>query len=390
MSDMIKTKITKLVPELVEIRRHLHMHPELGFEEIQTAKFVAELLRRIGISPTEGVGKTGVVGLIEGKSAGKTILIRADMDALPIEEQTEVEYKSRTYGKMHACGHDGHMAILLGAATILQDMRSELNGNVKLVFQPCEESITGAQAMIDDGVLDNPKVDAAIALHGWSGLPLGQVGLRSGVIMASADSFNLTITGKGGHAAYPQDCIDPIYIGSLIIQALQGLVSRESSINDPAVVTIAKIDAGTSHNIIPETAKLYGTVRTLNESKRQRIKRRLEEVIVGITKAFNAKVEIEFLHNCPATINDTRLVQLIEEVALDSFGPNGVGAIQNPSMGAEDFSYFAQKVPSVMFHLGLGEHPICHNPSFDFVDETIPIGVEVFVKTALKYLGDST
>lgn len=387
VSDPIRSKIADLQEELVAVRHDFHMHPELGFEEVRTARIVAEKLRSWGLSPTEGVARTGVVCLIEGTASGRTIALRADMDALPIEEESDLPYRSHIPGKMHACGHDGHTTILLGAAAVLRQLRTQFYGTVKLIFQPSEEAVSGAVEMVREGVLKNPTVDAALALHGWPGIPLGKVGIKSGAMMASSDAFDIRVLGKGGHAAYPARCVDPIYIASLIIQALQGTVSRETSLDEPAVLTFTRLEAGTAYNVIPETTRVSGTVRALSEMTRARMMRRIPEIATAVAQSYGGAAEFKALPGCPVTHNDERITSLVEEVARRAIGANVV-TIPHPSMGAEDFSAFTQAVPAMMFFLGLGDVPMCHNPRFDFDDRAIPIGIEIFVKATLAFLSE--
>src|SRR5579863_3459466 len=288
--DRLKSDIDELVPDLIAMRRDLHEHPELAYEEVRTSGIVARRLQSLGLEVQTGVAKTGVVGLLRGEAANnggkesnngaKTIAIRADMDALPIHELNNVEYRSTVDGKMHACGHDGHTSVLLAVADILSKRRAELAGNVKFVFQPAEEIIGGAAPMIKEGAVED--ADGIIGLHLFSSYPLGRVGVRSGPVFASADRFVLTINGKGGHAAMPSDCVDPIVVAAYIVTALQTLISRETSPFSPAVITIGTINAGSAFNIIPETAVLQGTMRSYSKKHREKLLRRISEVATGI------------------------------------------------------------------------------------------------------------
>src|SRR6516164_2125288 len=285
-TDHLKSDIDELVPDLIAMRRDLHEHPELAFEEVRTSGIVAQRLQTMGLEVQTGIAKTGVVGLLRGgasKPGAKTIAIRADMDALPIHELNEIEYRSTIDGKMHACGHDGHTSILLAVADILNKRRAELNGNVKFVFQPAEERIGGAEPMIKEGAMQD--VDGIIGLHLISDYPLGRVGVRSGPVFASADRFILTVKGKGGHAAMPETTVDPIVISAYIVTALQTLISRETSPFSPAVITIGIIQAGTAFNIIPESAEMNGTMRTFSADLRRKLVRRISEIANGIATA---------------------------------------------------------------------------------------------------------
>src|SRR5213080_540573 len=291
--DQLKAEIDELVPDLVAMRRDLHEHPELAFEEVRTSGIVAQRLRSLGLDVQTGIAKTGVVGLLHGeasKPGAKTIAIRADMDALPVHELNEIDYRSTVDGKMHACGHDGHTSILLAVADILSKRRTELAGNVKFVFQPAEEVIGGAEPMVKEGAMEH--VDSVIGLHLISDYPVGRVGVRAGTVFASADRFILTVYGKGGHAVIPNEAVDPIVIAAQIITALQTLISRETSPFSPAVITIGTINAGTAFNIIPETVVLQGTMRAFSKEHRARLLRRIQEMTNGIADAMGGSCDV--------------------------------------------------------------------------------------------------
>ena len=299
-SDRLKSDIDELLPDMIAMRRDLHEHPELAFEEVRTSGIVAQRLRTMRLEVQTGIAKTGVVGLLRGgasKPGAKTIAIRADMDALPIHEMNDINYRSTIDGKMHACGHDGHTSILLAVADILNKRREELTGNVKFVFQPAEERIGGAEPMIKEGAMQD--VDGIIGLHLISDFPLGRVGVRTGAVFASADRFILTVKGKGGHAAMPETTVDPIVISAYIVTALQTLISRETSPLSPAVITIGKIQAGTAFNIIPESAEMHGTMRAFNAEHRSKLIRRIDEIAQGIATAMGGSCEIEVIDGCP-------------------------------------------------------------------------------------------
>src|SRR5256885_5257652 len=298
--DHLKSDIDELVPDLVALRRDLHEHPELAFEEVRTSGIVAQRLHALGLEVRTGVAKTGVVGLLRGeasKPGAKTIAIRADMDALPVHELNEVDYRSTVDGKLHACGYDGHTSILLAVADILSKRRAELPGTVKFIFQPAEERVGGAEPMVREGTMEG--VDGVIGLHLISNYPLGRVGVRAGTVFASADRFILTVHGKGGHAAIPHEAVDPIVIAAQIITALQTLISRETSPFSPAVITIGTINAGTAFNIIPETAALQGTMRAFSKEHREKLVRRITEVASGVASAMGATCHIDFIDGCP-------------------------------------------------------------------------------------------
>lgn len=368
----------QVLAELVDLRHDLHAHPEIGFELPRTSKLVADRLRGMGLDPRVGVGVTAV---IPSTNDGPTIALRADMDALPILEQNGFEYASRSLGAMHACGHDGHTTILLGAAKVLCEQPELLPGPVKLLFQPAEEIVAGAAAMIRDGALENPQAEAIFGLHGWPGIPLGSIGIREGAMMASSDSFDAVIKGKGAHAAHPDGGVDPIAIAAHIITAWQTAVTRRFPATNPVVVTVTKFEAGTAYNIIPQEATISGTFRTLSSEIRERVPDLLLEVANGICGGFGAEFEFSLVRGTEVTVNDPRLAQYVAQIA----GEERVRWIQAPSMGAEDFGQFAQVVPGCFFWLGLGDRPFCHSPDFDFADEAIEIGVQMFVDIARGY-----
>lgn len=380
----IRQPIAQLQSEWVALRHDLHAHPELAFEEHRTAGVVAEYLGRYGLEVRTGVAGTGVVGTLRGEAGeGAVVGFRADMDALPIEEQNELPYRSRHPGKMHACGHDGHTTILLGAAAVLSGLRTQLRGTVRFYFQPAEESVSGAKAMLAEGVLQEMPPRWVVALHGRPGLPLGSVGIRAGAMMASADTFDIRLKGRGGHAALPHLTEDPIVAGAQLVQAMQTLVSRESAPSDPVVLSITQFHAGNTYNVLPEEAHLAGTVRCLREETRGRVRQRMEQVLEAIAQAWYLEGRFDWHEGVPALWNDENVTARIAQVAEWAFGKDRVIWLQHPLMGAEDFAYFAQAVPSAMFFLGLGEVADWHTACFDFPDEAIAPGVEMFVRLAL-------
>ncbi|MGH2387405.1 MAG: M20 metallopeptidase family protein [Chloroflexota bacterium] len=382
----------KAVNEQVVLdRRRLHAHPELGFEEHETARFVAERLRALGLEPQTGVAGTGVVALISGARPGKTVMLRADMDALPIDELNEVPYRSQKPGVMHACGHDGHTAILLNAARLLVERRAQFAGTIKLIFQPCEEKFPGgAVRMIEEGVLESPHVDAVFGLHLAQDLPLGIVCARSGPAMAAADTFTINITGKGGHGATPELCVDAALIAAQVTVALHALVAREVKPLDPAVITVGSIHAGTAPNIIPQTAVLTGTVRTFNEELRRQLARRIDEVAVGVARAMRADCECVYEWGNPCLVNDVTMTALVTETAKGIVGGKRFTEGE-PIMGAEDFSSFLERVPGCFFFVGtrndarglIWGH---HHPRFDVDEAALPLGIELIVAVAERYL----
>jgi amidohydrolase len=391
--DHLKSDIDELVPDMVALRRDLHEHPELAFEEVRTSGIVAQRLRSLGLEVQTGVAKTGVVGLLRGgasKADAKTIAIRADMDALPIHELNEVEYRSTVDGKMHACGHDGHTSIALAVADILSKRKSELSGNVKFIFQPAEETIGGAEPMVKEGAMQG--VDGIIGLHLISDYPIGRVGVRSGAFFASADKFVVTVRGKGGHAAMPEASVDPIVIAAYIITALQTLISRESSPFSPAVITIGIVKAGTAFNIIPEMAELHGTMRSFSNEHREKLLRRISELARGVAGAMGATCEVKVFHGCPPCINDESMAEVVQKAAVKSVGTekvdNGEEVMKTYS---DDMAYFLNAAPGCYFVVGAnnpekGAKYPHHHPRFNVDEDAMPIGVEVLTRAAIEFL----
>ena len=391
--------IDELLPGLVADRRHLHEHPELGMQEYETARFVEVRLRQLGVEDIRtGIANTGVTALIRGNGTGpgsdRVLLARADMDALPIEEENQVEYTSQNAGVMHACGHDGHTAMLLATARLLMERRGEFAGTVKLVFQPSEEMPPGgARPMIAAGVMEDPHVDAAIGLHLAQDLPLGQIATAPGPTMAAADMFYLTIKGTGGHGAHPNETVDPIVVGAQIITALQTVVSRERDPLTPAVVTVGAFLAGSAPNVIPDTAELRGTVRSFSPDERQRLADRIRAICEGVAHAMRADIELDYRFGYPATSNDEGMVEVVREAAAEVVGADNV-VVKTPTMGGEDMSYFLLEVPGVFFHVGARneERGLIwghHHPKFDIDEAALGIGVEVMVASVLRYFASA-
>ena len=380
----------KYLQHMINLRETIHMYPEDGFSEFTTSKIIIEELEKLGIKVQKNVAKTGVVGLIEGKYPGKTVLLRADMDALKIQEQADVEYKSKIDGMMHACGHDGHVAGLLGAAMILNELKDNLHGNVKLVFQPAEERDGGALPMIEEGVLENPKVDVAFAVHLWGYLNEGEVHLKEGPMMASPDIFNIKVIGKGGHGAVPQESIDPIVITCQIVNSLQTIVSRKINPLDPVVITCGRIQGGDCHNVIPNEVELEGTIRTFNEETRNWVPKVMEDLIRGITTSQGAAYEFKYEPKYPALINDKYMTSFAKESLKKVVGEENVFDLKEPNMGGEDFAYFAQKVPSAFIFVGIAnnksEPVIHHNPYFKWDSKNVGILAQSLSQIAIDYL----
>ncbi|MBL1210741.1 M20 family metallopeptidase [Geminocystis sp. GBBB08] len=386
----IRPAIAQLQPQLIHWRRRLHQYPELGFQEVLTADFIAEKLKDWGIEYQAGVAKTGVVATIKSKYKGKVLAIRADMDALPIQEENEVSYCSKHDGLMHACGHDGHTAIALGIAYYLAHHRDQFQGTVKIIFQPAEEGPGGAKPMIEAGVLKNPDVDAIIGLHLWNNLPLGTMGVREGALMAAVECFKCEILGKGGHGAIPQQTIDSIMVGSQIVSALQIIVSRNISPIDSAVVTVGTFHSGTALNVIADRAKISGTVRYFNPTLEKYIRERIEAIIAGICQSHGAKYHLDYWQLYPPVINHPRITQLVKSVALEVVEtPLGI-VPECQTMGGEDMSFFLQEIPGCYFFLGSanaqkGLNYPHHHPRFDFDETVLSLGVEIFARCVEKF-----
>ena len=371
--------------QLIAWRRDFHEHPELGYQEIRTSNIVAEKLEELGIEVQRGVGKTGVVGVIDGAVDGPTVLLRFDMDALPIHETSNATYRSRTSGVMHACGHDGHVAIGLGAATLLNRERHSLRGRVKLVFQPAEEGLGGAMAMINDGVLTGPKPDISFGLHLWNQFETGRVIVQSGPLLAASDEFHLVIHGRGSHGALPHEGVDAIVAAAHAIAALQTIVSRNVDPRHTAVLTIGTIHGGQAFNIVADEVKITGTLRTFSEEVRQHVLQRAPEVVAGGCQAFGTTHEWDFSsYSAPATINAAGPTAVMREAAFAIAEENQVGAIE-PMMIAEDMSEFLTRVPGCFALVGAGPYPHSHhNAGFDFDERALPIGVALLCEAAMR------
>ncbi len=385
-----RSEAQALMDRLVAWRRDLHRHPELAFEERRTAALVADHLGRVGYQVRTGVGKTGVVGLLEGARPGKTMLLRFDMDALPIEEANETEYASQVPGKMHACGHDGHTAIGLGVAALLARHRDALSGRVKLVFQPAEEMTGGARAMVADGVLENPAPDVALGLHLWNSLPVGRAIVQAGPLMAAATHFKLTIHGRGGHGAMPHETVDALVTAAHAVTALQTIVSRNVNPTETAVLSVGTFHAGHAFNIIADRAELSGTIRAFDDQIMAQVKERLHQVMAGVAQAFGATFELALEHAAPAVVNDPVVASLVARAARRMLGDASVSSTI-PVMVSEDMAEFLNRVPGCFFFLGSMnperglDHPH-HHPCFDFDEAALPLGVAILVEATTTYL----
>lgn len=378
-------------PQLIDDRRHLHRHPELAGDEHDTARFIADRLRQLGLEPRLLLDDTAVTVDIRGdQPAGPVLLLRADTDALPLQERGEYRpYRSQVPGVMHACGHDGHVAIALGVAELLLRHRDRFGGLARVVFQPAEETAGGAQRMISAGVMDSPPVQAALGLHLWSGQQVGRVGVRDGAIFASADEFAVEVRGRGGHGALPHQALDPVPIASLIVLAYQTLVSRETSPYSSTVVTVGTIQAGQAFNVIPETVALSGTVRAFSDEDRERLLRRIAEVGQGIAGAFGATATMELGAGCPPVVSDPAIAELVREAVRNSPGAELIEP--QPLTVGDDVALFMRRVPGCYFLLGAGNESSGitaphHHPEFDIDEACLPLGVEVLARAALAFL----
>ncbi|OLB49120.1 MAG: hypothetical protein AUI08_09205 [Gemmatimonadetes bacterium 13_2_20CM_2_65_7] len=371
---------------LVATRRDIHQHPELGFEETRTAALAADRLRSLGYQVKTGVGRTGVVAVRNGRADARCVLLRADMDALPIEEANAVPYRSQHPGKMHACGHDGHVAIGLEVARRLAAL--DLPGSVKFAFQPAEEASNGAQAMIVDGVLEAPQVSAAFGIHLWNELPVGTIAVTPGPFMASVDQFEITIHGRGGHAAAPHQAIDSVLVAAHVVTALQSLISRRRDPLEEAVVSVTEVHAGRAFNVIPARADLRGTVRTFGGRFYERAPQLIEETAQGIAAAFGARAEVQYRRLSAPLVNDRQLSDLVRDVAVDLVGRTNVRDSVR-TMGGEDMAYFLERVPGCFAFVGSagssGSAPH-HSPTFDIDEESLVIGAELLTRTAVRFL----
>lgn len=386
--DLLSDHIRAAGPHMVALRRHLHRIPETGFNEVRTAALVAGELAALGLPVRTGIAGTGVTALLDSGRPGPTVMLRADMDGLPMTEATGLEYASEHPGRMHACGHDMHMAMLLGAARALCSLVAgrpdALRGRVLFLFQPAEEGPGGAQPMIEAGALDDPHVDVCLGAHVWPELPAGRIGVRPGPLMAAMDRFELTVLGKGGHAATPHLCVDALETAAQVVGALQRVVSRMTSPLEPVILTVGELHAGTAYNIIPGEARMAGTVRTFAPEVRNLWEARIDQVAGGVCAAMGATHRLDF-HWChPAVVNDPRAAAVVRRAALDAVGRHGVTEPAR-TMGGEDFSMFLQRAPGCFFFVGCGSPGAAplHNPAFAPDESCLPVGAEVLCRAAV-------
>jgi amidohydrolase len=387
----LRDRIDKIFPELITLRRELHANPELSFNEHQTAELVADALTKIpGLQISRNVAETGVVATLKGGS-GPVVALRAELDALPIHEETNQPYASTNAGVMHACGHDGHMAILVGVAKVLADCADNLEGGVKFIFQPAEEEGAGANEMCKAGVLDDPGVDAIFALHGWPQGRLGQAAIREGPAHASTDTIRLTVRGRGAHGGHPHQGIDPIVVSAKIIDGLQTIASRSVAPAHSVVVTIGSIHGGSAVNIIPDSVEMLGTIRTLDPDVRERVRGLAERIIRNTAEAYGAEADLELRRGYPVAVNDPALSSFVRETICDVLGSENLVEQVVASTGADDFAYYAERIPGAIFRLGIrgveaGPHPALHHPTFDFNEDAIPYGVSMLAELTRRKL----
>lgn len=385
----IKALVNSYKDQIINIRRHLHRIPETAYNEVKTASYVVNYLENEELEVQTGIAQNGVVGFLTTDSAGPTLLMRADMDALPLKEATGLSFESTHTGVMHACGHDAHMAMVLGAATVLNQLKDRFGGTIKFVFQPAEEGPGGALPMIQQGVMENPKVDYCVGCHVWPDIPEGCIGVKNDLLMAAMDRFDLTIIGQGGHGAMPHLCVDALEVGCQVVNALQRLTSRQSDPLNPTVVTVGQIQAGSAFNIIAERADLCGTTRTFDRQIWDSWPERLEKIIKGVCHSMGAGYEFKFSKGYPPLINDVFMSDVVRECAAQVVGQANV-VDPGKTMGGEDMAYFLEQSQGCFFCLGVGRQgaaPI-HNPRFDFNEDNLLIGVETFCRVALHLLGE--
>ncbi|MDP3487485.1 MAG: amidohydrolase [Bacillota bacterium] len=390
----IMTAVHGVEQEVIQLRRHLHANPEVGYEEHATSSFVAEKLREYGLE-VQGVGGTGVIGVLAGYQPGPCVALRADMDALEVQEATGLPFAS-TNGKMHACGHDGHTAMLLGAAKVLSQHRDSIAGTIKFFFQPAEECAPfgGAKSLIEAGAMNNPTVDYIYALHLWPDIPFGKVGLKSGPLMSASDRLRIDITGKGGHGAMPHQAVDAVVVASQVVSSLQTIVSRTVDPLDAAVVTIGSLHAGQRYNVIAETAHLDGTVRTQNEAVRKALPERITTLVQSVAVGMGAKAEVNYELGYPTLYNNAQAIDMLRKASVSVLGDDSTVELERPSMGGEDFAFFLEFAVGAMFWLGCkgpntSSYPI-HNPKFDFDESVMVRGMAVFCAAALLSLTQGT
>lgn len=386
MTTRIAALTQQILPEIIRIRRHLHQHPELSWQEKETTALIRDWLADHKIEFRSAENMYATLALIPGKQTSPIVGLRADIDALPIQEATEVPHRSQNAGVMHACGHDGHTATLLGATWVLAQLREELPGTAACVFQPAEENGGGGRELLASGFLNDLDIKAFFALHTWPYIPLGTIGVRYGGMMSAIDDFKIIVHGKSGHAAHPLTAVDPVWISAQIINAVQSLVTRERHGADPVVISIATIHGGSADNVIPSHVEMTGTMRTLQPETRSRMNHRLVELVKGVAQTFGGSAEVEIETGYPSLINSDRMVQLVAKTAAELAGANNVVELAEPSMGGEDFAYYLQKYSGAFFRLGVGPRPSLHADTFDFNDDALELGVQMMANVAINCL----
>ena len=384
MNDHIDQLSKKIREKVTLIRHDIHQHPETAYSESRTAGVIEKFLDDISVTSKRYAG-TGVTAVI-GSGNGHVVGLRSEMDALPVSDLSGVPYSSVNDGISHACGHDGHIAILLGTAWVLKQLESELRGTVKLIWQPAEESGAGARKMIEDGMLEPPTPEAIFALHGWPSLDIGKAGYRFGAAMASTDNFEITVKGKSTHSAMPHAGVDPITISARIIEGIQLIRSRMLNPLTPLVITVGTIHGGTTENIIPDEVKMTGTIRTIDTDTRSTIPALMERMVVGTAKSSGGDAVFNLLAGYPPTINEYKATVFARDTLTDILGENNLVEIPEPVMGGEDFAYYLEKIPGTFLRLGVGNRPSLHNSSFDFNDEAIPFGIKIMAGIAIRFL----
>lgn len=375
--------------EIISIRRHLHQYPELGFNEHLTSSFVADYLRKLGLQVQSGLAGTGVVALLESGHPGPCLAVRADMDALPIQELTGLPYASCHDGIMHACGHDGHMAMVLGAARMLVETKEKLCGSVKFIFQPAEEMLGGARHMIHAGVLESPRVDGIVGLHLWPDLPTGVFGVKAGTVMASMDHVDITIQGRSGHGAAPHQGVDAIIAAAQLLTALQVLISRESDPSEPVVLSMGSIHGGSLPNIIADTVEMRGTVRAIDQATRERMQRRVTELAELVSSGMSAKAEVKYEFGYPPTVNDASLIDLAEETLSSLYGKTSIQHLSHSQMTSEDMAYYMEQIPGAFLLVGTGgkesgKYPL-HHPQMTIDEKSLALGAQFLSRFVENY-----
>jgi amidohydrolase len=387
----LKEQIERILPEMVKVRHAIHQNPEIALKEFGTSALIRKSLASAGIQVRKPFIETDVVAMVKGKKPGKNVTLRADIDAVPLLENTELPYASKRKGTMHACGHDGHTAMLLGSALVLNRLRDEIEGSVRFVFQPGEEIVAAGKQLVARGALRNPRPDAVFALHAQTGMPLGTMASKPGALLAAADFFTIKVKGKGAHGSSPEDSVDPILTAARIVESLQSIVSREVNSMEPVVVSVCRISGGTNGNSIPESVEMEGTTRYLRAELRPKIHGALRRIVKGVCDSMGASFSLRYDSPYIPTINDARMVALGKEVALRVLGAGKWFDLTSPTMGAEDFAYYIRNYPGAMFRLGMGEKSApLHNSRFDFNDKAMGPGILFLVSLALEVLSRET